>query len=270
MHTKAKKPMYRMPVVFGPTAGPRQAPPGVVYDPENCPARRSAYARFHTDASALAAMLPPNFEIRGEPLIAFEFTYMTEIDWLAGRGYNMLTVRIPVRFTGSGQPLDGWFQPVIWENLADPIISGREELGFNKIYADLPPATRYGETQTFCAEWMGFRFMTLKLHGATPAENTFGPGAHLFHHKYVPATQAWGEADADYIVMTPAGNPMQRVLSHHTATAELLMHRPRWEDMPTQFQIVQKLADIPLQKLHSAGFSTARGGKDLSDQVRFL
>ena len=38
--------------------------------------------------------------MRGEPVATVFASYMTEIEWLAGRGYNVLGVTIPVTFTG--------------------------------------------------------------------------------------------------------------------------------------------------------------------------
>ncbi len=262
--------MRRMPAMFGATSGPRQAPDtSVQYDPASSPLRLSAYARFHTDAQAIARFLPPRFTLRGEALVAFEFSYLSEIDWLAGRGYNMLSVRVPVLFDSPERAIDGWFQPVIWENMTEPILSGREELGWNKIFAELPPPRRLGERHIFDAEWQGFRFMRLTLSGLTPLEPALGAGEPVFHHKYIPATEAWGQADVDYITMTPPGASMSRVLTHQNAQATLHMSSPQWEDMPTQHHIVQALAELPLGALHSAGLYTTRGGKDLSDQLRF-
>ncbi len=260
--------ILRMPTVFGPTPGPRQAPAGIRYDDGQTPLRVSTYARFHTDAIAVQRLLPAGLQALPEALLAIEFSYLSEIDWLAGRGYTMLSVRMPVRYMGADEPIQGWFQPVIWENLTEPILSGREELGWNKIYADLPPIQSRAGQHRCQAAWQGFTFLELTLNELCPAPLTLGGGAPVLHHKYVPATGAWGESDVDYLTMTPPGNPQMRVLSHATGKASLAWHRPRWEDMPTQSHIVQALADLPLGPLHSAGMYTSRGGKGLADQRR--
>lgn len=260
--------MFRMPHCFGPTASPRFTPPGAVYEPTRRPSRRVAYARFHTDAAALQKYLPAGFSLRGEPLIALEHTLLSRIDWLAGRSYSMLTVRFPVDYDCNGTPLSGWFQPVIWENMADPIISGREELGFAKIYADLPPEMVYGDEHVFRAEWDGFKFFSMRISDVSETETARSPSTHLFHHRYIPKPGAWGEGEADYVVVTPAGNTPMRVLSHRSAQGAVEWGNPSWQDMPTQFQIVQALREIPLLQLHSAGILEAEGGKDMSDQCR--
>jgi acetoacetate decarboxylase len=266
-----KKPdFYRMPTFFGPAVGPRQAPPGKIFDQSQSPKRFCVYVSYRTEAALLQKMLPPGFELRDEPIITFEFSYLKEIDWLAGRGYNMLTVRFPVRYQYQGSGIDGYFQPVVWENLTDPILSGREELGWNKIFADLPEAIQHEGGVTCHAEWMGFRFLELTItHRAIAASPTINTNPVL-HQKYIPSTQAWGEADVNYVTMTPAGGSQARLLEATTGTATLSLHQPTWEEMPTQHACVTALAQLPIQEYIAAGTYSMIGGKDLSDQVRFI
>jgi len=261
-------PTYRMPVVFGPTAGPRYAPPGVSYALHASPKRRTAYIRLLTDASALERWLPPGFSVRGTPMVSIEHTALTEIDWLAGRGYNMLAVKFPVFLQHDGRQLAGWFQPVIWENMADPIISGREELGFNKIFAQLPPERVSQASHVWTAEWEGFRFLEITLKDLQPAELPADAPLHLFHQQYMPRVGTLGQAESSHVVVTPAGNRQMTVTEHHRASATLQWGDPAWSDMPTQFQIVQALRGIPVHGVQSAGMLMAYGGKDLSDQCR--
>src|SRR5262245_62407749 len=89
-----------MPTHFGPAPGPRQLPDGVVPDPKHSPRRLSVAVSFLTDAALLARHLPEGFALAGEPVVTVEFHYMTEIDWLAGRGYTMIEVSWPATFTG--------------------------------------------------------------------------------------------------------------------------------------------------------------------------
>ena len=88
---------------------------------------------------------------------------MKEIEWLAGRGYNTLGVSFPVVFEGEVDRATGSLLTVLWENLTDPILTGREELGFSKIYCALPdPLTFNGETHC-TASWLGFKFMDMRV-----------------------------------------------------------------------------------------------------------
>jgi hypothetical protein len=264
-----KRAIYRMPTAFGPALGPRQSPEGNPFDQAGSPRKLCVYAAFRTDADLLKATLPPGFALRGIPTVIYEFGYLSEIGWLAGRGYNLLTMRIPVRFAHGSTMIDGFFQPVVWENMADPIISGREELGWNKVFGDIPPPVRQDGKITCQAEWMGFKFMELTLKDIN--ESSSGPLATspVLHRKYIPATQHWGKADVDYITMTPAGGSQAKLLESFTASANLSVFAPSWQDMPTQHACVSFLARLPLHECLQAGMYSTVGGKDLWDQVRF-
>ena len=130
--------MYRMPTHFGPATGPRRGPDGRKFLCEDNPKSTSIKVSFLSNAKQLEALLPPGFTLHGDPVVTVSATYMKEIEWLAGRGYNVLGVTIPASFNGQNDRAVGPFLTVLWENLADPIITGREELGFSKIYCELP------------------------------------------------------------------------------------------------------------------------------------
>ena len=88
-----------------------------------------------TNPQQLEQLLPPGFFLDKEPLITVTASYIKEIEWLAGRGYNTLGVSFPVEFSGNKDKARGNFLLVLWENLTDPILTGREELGFSKMVA---------------------------------------------------------------------------------------------------------------------------------------
>src|SRR2546421_7012124 len=121
--------IYRMPTHFGPAPGPRQVPDDVVVDAKRSPRRLSVAASFLTDPAVLERHLPERFTLAGEPVVTVEFHHMTDIDWLAGRGYTMIWVSWPATFRGREDRATGKFLAVVWENLADPIITGRCEIG---------------------------------------------------------------------------------------------------------------------------------------------
>lgn len=260
---------YRMPTHFGPTPGPRQSYGGRVLDYVNTPRQTILSARFEADAGALETLLPPGFSLR-RPELAIDFAYMTDIDWLAGRAYNTFGVSIPARFEGQRDVVDGDLLLVLWENLADPILSGREELGFAKLYSELPPPATTADAARCEALWDGFMFAALTLHDLSP--DTGDPDGEpetqgLLHYKYVPRTGAPGVADAEYAVLTPLGGSNLRVEEMQTAAnATISFQRGTWEQLPTLVHIVDRLADIPIGRCLSARQLRTIGAKDLSDQ----
>lgn len=258
---------YRMPTHFGPSLGPRQGPEGRRYDCRNTPHQVIVRAEFEASAAELEPFMPPGFSVRrGE--IHFTFSYMTEIAWLAGRGYDTFGVSVPTRYAGSADRIDGDLLLVLWENMADPITSGREELGFSKLFCDLPPLRRH-EGEIVCeASWDGFRFATLRLAGLGGTLDTAAEASQgLLHYKYIPRTGAPGEADAAYAVLTPAEGGHLRVESQIAARdAFCIFHRATWEELPTLVHIVDALADVSLGRCIRASVTETRGAKDLNDQ----
>ena len=265
--------MYRMPTHFGPRTGPRRGPDGRGFDCVNSPKSLSHSVSFLSHASAVEALLPPGFALEGEPVVTISATYMKEIDWLAGRGYNTLGASIPVTYSGRVDTVTGSLLLVLWENLTDPILTGREELGFSKIYCELPEPVVYDGTTHCTGSWLGFRFLDLSLHDLTEvseqeiaaqAENATSEG--MLHYKYMPRTGEWGTADAAYAVLTPAHTPNRRVLGMWRGQGNVQWYRAKWEDMPTQYNIVNGLADLEILEYRGAVITKSIGGKDLSDQ----
>ena len=274
---------YRMPTHFGPATGPRKGPDRKAFDWTNSPKSHVLSVSFLSKREQMQKLLPPGFTVNGEPIVTVSMTYFTEIQWLAGRGYNTLGVSFPVTFTGKQDKATGTFLLILWENLTDPIITGREELGFSKLYAELPPARMFGDSARMTASWLEFPFLELELTGltsvavppppaaaaASPAPAAAAAGGMLrgqMHYKYMPRTGEWGKADASYAVITPAGGSTARTLEMWRGQGTVKFHRARWEDMPTQYMIVNAFADLDIVEFRGATMTKSVGGKDLSDQ----
>ena len=262
--------MYRMPTHYGPRTGPRRGPDGKGFDCIDSPKATSVSVSFLSDAAQLDRLLPPGFALSGEPVVTVSATYMKEIDWLAGRGYNTLGVSLPATFKGEQDHVTGSFLTVLWENLADPIITGREELGFSKIYCELPEPTAYQGTTHCIASWLGFKFMDLtatNMTQVTDAPVTSSPASDgTLHYKYMPRTGEWGTADVQYAVLTPAHTPNRVVKELWRGEGAVQFHEARWEDLPTQFNVVNGIAALAVKEWRGATIAKTVGGKDLSDQ----
>ncbi len=91
--------IYRMPTHFGPALGPRQGPNGRKFECKDFPKSTSYSVSFLTNPQQLEKLLPPGFFLDKEPLITVTASYIKEIEWLAGRGYNTLGVSFPANFS---------------------------------------------------------------------------------------------------------------------------------------------------------------------------
>ena len=260
---------YRMPTHFGPSPGPRQAPDGRGYACLGNPRQTIVRAVFEADPVGLEELLPPRFELL-RPELSLTFSYLTEVEWLAGRGYNTFGVAVPARFRGSSDRVDGELLLVLWENMADPIVTGREELGFAKVYGELPPLVLRGDRAAARAHWDGHLFAELEIEGLGAPAGTWPeppPSQGLLHYKYVPRTGAPGQSDSEYPVLTPASGghfAADRIRVGGEARGRFI--ESTFDQLPTLFHIVNALAAIPLGRCIAADLVEGRGAKDLSDQ----
>jgi hypothetical protein len=262
---------YRMPVFFGPLPGPRWWPEGVTSDFEKTPTRDVVGVRYLTDKAKLEACLPEGFSVWGEPVLTVEITYMNELAWLAGGGYNMGDVKFQAVYQSKDGPIHGTMVMVRWEDLADPILSGREELGHNKLFCDIPPLQgNAGRFHTRLA-WRNFQFLKIELSNLedapVPAPNPQHKG--LLSYKYVPATGGWGEAtpDAAYATLTPPAWG-GKTLKFQKGEGKIEWARPSFEDLPTQYTIVNGFAAFPILEWRGAYRMQMEGGASGSETHR--
>lgn len=270
--------MYRMPTHFGPSTGPRRGEHGQKFVNKDAPKTTSITVSFLTNGDQLKRFLPEGFSLDGEPVVTVGASYITEIPWLAGRGYNTLGVSFPVVFNGAQDRARGRFLLVLWENLTDPILTGREELGFAKVYAELPEPRVYDGDIHVSASWMGFKFLDMQVSDMEPVSldelpsNNDGTSADdgmlrgTLHYKYFPRTGEWGKADVAYPVLTPSGHSHSILKERRQGDGNVTFHAARWEDMPTQYQIVNAFANLDIKEFRGATMTRRVGGGDLSYQ----
>lgn len=245
---------YRMPTHFGPMYGPRNIPPHVTLDHTQFPVSTVVTYRFLSEAAALEAALPPGFELAGEPVVSIDIAYITEIPWLAGRGYNLALVSWPATFRGRRDVETGRFAAVLFESFADPILTGRDELGHPKIYCEIPQLIVHGDSCIARLAWDGYEFLRVEVTGLTErkpasADERF-PTSGWLQWKYIPGTPHTDGPDASYPTHSPDPlaadiHPNMTIDARHYGRGVLLRQHVRWEDMPTVFNVANGIADLP-------------------------
>jgi len=262
---------YRMPTVFGPAPGPRQKADGTPWSAAEAGTMNAHWmtVAYRSERIALEALLPPGFSLRGEPVVHVSLAFFRNLYWLAGRGYGILKVDLPVTYAGKSEIIDGAFCPAIWEGMPDAIMTGREELGFPKLFADIPELSldmdegRAGGE----ASWLDFKFIELALQGLEPADtlgNTRlpGPGGADLFFKYMPRTGPSGSGGTDLAYVTTSA-PLpgaEKTVSpidfggtdfrRWTGTGgNVKWHRASFEQLPTTFHIVNGLAALPMREV---------------------
>lgn len=265
-----KRAMYRMPLGFGASAGPRSGPDGQAFDWRLRARRELLSIQFLSDAKALAALLPPGCEIDGEPIVRFEVQNWHDLPWLDGRGYNTFGVKLPVRVAQGQQTLRCAYLAVLWENMPDAILTGREELGYNKIYAELASLNLAHGTASASAHWLGHQFCSITvrdLRERAVSELPITRNDGVLNWKYMPGTGADAPPDANYLTLSPPGSHTQ-YLTLKTGLGSVEFLPTNWSHMPTQFHIVRTLAQLPLLEPRGAFLATSVGAGDLSDMQR--
>ena len=262
---------YRMPTHFGPSLGPRQGIDGRRYANIDTTRDLTIQATFTAKPSQLEELLPPGFYLREPHTITVTFGYGKDFEWLAGRGYNIFGVSVPATYSGKQETVQGDLQLVLWENMADPIITGRDDLGFAKLYCEIPEAQWLGDTLICRASWDGCEFASMHLSGLQKVAVEDLPDAHAsegtLHYKYIPKTSAPGVSDVEYAVLTPANWPNVVIEQTHIAqSAQCQFRHSTWEELPTLVHIVNTLSALTLGDCTAATVTRSHGSKDISDQ----
>lgn len=201
---------YRMPVSFGPAPGPRQKHDGTPWTAEESGIANVQWATiaYRTDRAKLKALLPPGFALNGEAIVHVTLGFFRNLYWLAGRGYGLVSVDVPVVYHGATETIEGGLCLVIWEGRPDAILTGREELGFPKLFAEIPDVRLAPQTGRIGGEaaWLDFKFFEMEMTGLEAAPSgekrlLGAKGAPIFF-KYMPRTGPFGSGGCEVAYAT--------------------------------------------------------------------
>jgi hypothetical protein len=257
----------RMPVIFGPTPGPRQEHDGSLR--RGSPAGTTASISFTVAVSEdrLKQLLPPGVRPAGAARITTAFASLRELPWLAGRGYNLVEITTPV----TAQVLDDGpadFSLVVFENMADPIISGREELGWSKVFADISDVVLPHVGERLAVAWDSHEFIVATfddLREQAPSRGTASPRLHL---KSMPSTGDWGRNDLRHFTVTPAEDDYRVVEWAASGTGHLDFLQGTFQQLPTLVHIAEGLSGLEPGDEATVTAAFSRGRSSLLDQRR--
>ena len=243
---------------------------------ESLPARGerqtlSCEMSFVTDPAMLATLLPSSFELRGIPSSRWSVGYHSEIAWLAGRSYNTFGVYIPATHCGNVRT-DGSFNAVLWENLTDPILTGRDELGIPKIYAEIPPLAEMASTPTSPVQ-AGLGLSSRGWKSICKLGSRTSPTAGISDSRLQVRTEDWSAWRSRLRICDRRPRAKTRrvvMIECWQGSGSITFFKAAWRDMPTQCHIVNKLAALPIIETRSARMASSIGQKDLSDTHLFM
>lgn len=269
----------RMPALFGRQAGPRQRFDRTEGHPLDVGSATVTWVAAPADAEHLRRLLPKGFEL-AEPLLVVEAVTTADLPWLAGRGYELLTVSVPIVFIQNSNRVAGKLALVTWEDCPDAIISGREELGYNKVYADSMSRIESadGTSIRYTAGWGGTTFFDLDLRTRTEPpthvtasteleESSTWRNGPTFHYRVLPRTGEWGKLEVEQVTANsaPSAFPPGAISKNQSATGTFRFIPTTFDALPTLVHIVNTLAEIPLGSPVDAGSMIVNGWNDISD-----
>jgi len=205
---------------------------------------------FVTDREKLSAYLPEPFEVAELPIVTITYACNKQVDWLAGRGYNLLSVNAAAIYHGKEETMEGNFNLVMWENLTDPILTGRELQGIPKIYADIEEHTKTDGKWKTSARHFGNKFFDMnlaQLREPTTEEVALGEAMRVgkdnpMAWRYMPGISGFGTA-----ISEPTTFPSQTEIKEAlVGVGEINWHKQSWQQNPTQYHIINALAELPV------------------------
>ncbi|KAI5362805.1 Putative FAD-binding domain, acetoacetate decarboxylase, FAD/NAD(P)-binding domain superfamily [Septoria linicola] len=318
----------RMPIAFGPMPGPRQDHYGRPRDGSHS-TFTTASIRFKTSRTALQNLFPPgrsgySFSAPGTIAYAsFSQTTLINMAWLGGGGYNHLGLYIhgvtytkPYSSSSSSittsttdpNSVSGTYMPILFESLADPIVSGREELGMPKLYSEIDLAIQGKTSYHIKTHWRGAQWGSFTLSDLMEQDTNTANGSisgdsvdkGIIVHRYMPAvgrefkgfaegqqqqqqrqsniptsSKVGGEEGAgegaDYAVFDEfsQASPQPHVRRMWKAgRAKFEFEAGDWNNLPTLHHVVERLAELPVYEIMEAKVVEGLGVPDVSGAKR--
>ncbi len=209
---------------------------------------------FETDRAELERYIPEELELLA-PEVQVSLNQLTEINWLAGGHYNLVGVTAPVRFTGDGDRIDAMYDLVVWENRTAPILTGREQTGVPKIFADIEDLHILRPHFATSVSYEGNTFLEMAFEAGSPLAGKDLEQAKLLFKsldsigwRYIPKVGAPG-ADLSHFILFPQAMEVESV---YPGKGTLMWTELSVMQNPRQHHIIRALASLPVKKMMPA------------------
>ena len=204
---------------------------------------------YKTDGVLLSEYIPEGFEML-RPELTINYAQCREIDWMAGGGYNLIDVNVPVRFNGRRDKIEGSFSLAVWENKTSPILGGREQNGVPKIYSEIEDMRIFQDKRFTAASYEGNTFLQLEMTVAGPMDETLmsrmrNMPANGLNWRYIPKVGGPGAESLQPILYPQRLEAEQGWQGNGTVQWTILRH----EQNPSQAHIIKALAELPILEM---------------------
>ena len=210
---------------------------------------------FRTEAERAARLLPAPFRL-DEPLVSISITQCEDVDWLAGWSYNLIGLDVSAVFDGErDRDVPGTFCVVMWENMTEPILGGRDHSGVPKVYASIPNLMRHGDTCRGSASHFGHPILESSVTGLSMLSNDqcreledARRQSNWMNLKYFPNVHNDG-ADVCYACTYPSSGTCTEAWQGH---GHIRFFPSSFERNPTQYVLINLLAELPILEVTQA------------------
>lgn len=260
--------VYIMPVSLGPISICNPEPGEKYYEPGEV---QVASITYETDREALEKLIPECYTLN-DPYVTVAVCEFKHLGYLAGKAYNLINVNVPVHFKGERDDLDADYILVMFENHGDPIMGGRDTMGYNKVYCEIPNIERNGSKYMARALNWDFKFMNLEvdLSQDVPDPETYAANEARsqgkVNYKYLPHVMEKGEDPATNYTKPavayptilpkwekPADYPYEiRTPKIQKGSGKIEFIRPTWEEMPSDYNIAAALSTLECKRVIGA------------------
>jgi acetoacetate decarboxylase len=234
---------YMMPAHFG----------GDIFDTSYKATQRATMLSmtFETDRAELERYVPEELELRA-PEVQVALNQLTEINWLGGGKYNLVLVSVPARFNGKKGHVDAAYPLVVWENRTAPILTGREQTGVPKIFADIEDLHVYQPHYATSVSYEGNTFLSMQFEAGGPITGEDLERAKLqlrsldlIGWRYIPKVGAPG-ADLSQLIHFPQWMEVKKA---YTGKGTLQWTELSVMQNPRQHHIIKAIASLPVKKI---------------------
>lgn len=282
---------YLQPVTFGPCVSPRQNQYGERFDTSN-PIRQEMHSVvYESSFDQLEALVPPGFTVRA-PYVIVNFVGLTNVMWLAGKGYDILNVYIPVVYEGKQDKYQGLYNLVMWEGHPDPLITGRDQIAMNKLCGEISWFQRRGELIRASIKTWDFVFAEMdQFPDEKPTDAEINELVSLlanpddvgiFNYRYIPNPEIPDQPELEYATLTPtvvkgdvtwdppADYDPAKIKPAVTTfcRGRVRWNRASWEQLPTSWRVVNGLAALECKRIVGSATTIAFNPNDFLKTIR--
>lgn len=276
---------WRMPIGFGPMPGPRQNHQGESRNSVHS-TFTTASIKFKTSRTVLQNLFPPGnkkYRFKSPGTVAycsFSQTTLDGMEWLGGSGYKHFGLYIHgVEYVKSdGEVVSGTYMPILFESLADPIVSGREELGMPKLYTSIDVYRGGTESYRINTGWQGSMWGNFVLEGLRPVDGgdpstmtgkiSGEDDDGILVYRYMPKVgrENKGQSAEENAVFVPYKEDMpqpQPKRVWRASKASFKIDAMNWNALPTLHHVIERLQDIPVYEIVGAKVVEGQGVPDV-------